>query len=258
MPGPVSARYLARGLARSDHEGARFPTTRFSALLGAKSSEPEQRERSWEALVRAYWAPVFKHIRIRWRRDAPEAEDLTQAFFARALEQDFLLGFDARRARFRTFLRVCLDRFVSNERKATSRIKRGGGTLTVSMDFPAAEAEIARVPANDDPESSFDREWRRSVLRLSIERLKSELERAGKRSVFEVFERYDLADEHERPTYEALARELGLPPTTVTNQLALARRELRRIALEELATITSGRDELHEEAQAFFQGQARR
>lgn len=231
---------------------APFPTTRFSVLAGAHAAAPEERERSWQALVSAYWKPAYLHVRVRWKKPAEDAEELIQAFFLLAMQREFFADFEPSRARFRTFLRLCLDRFVSNENKAANRLKRGGGMAKLSLDFGAAELEVQGVPHDEDTETLFDREWRRNLLVQSIEQLRLECDAKKRGSVFDVFERYDLSDEAERPTYDALAQELGIPVTTITNQLALARRELRRIALEKIAEITTGDDELRSESRTFF------
>jgi RNA polymerase sigma factor (sigma-70 family) len=236
-----------------DTGAAPFPTTCLSALVGAKSADEPERRRSWQALVAAYWKPVYKHVRIKWRKMPEDAEDLVQAFFARALEKSFFDGYDAERARFRTFVRVCLDRFVGNDEEARRRQKRGGGVAPLSLDFDAAESELA-TSAADSPEEAFDREWRRSLFGLAIEALKRDAEASGKLVRFQVFERYDLADE--RPSYAAVGAELGIPETTVTNHLAWARRELRRHVHERLAEISGSEAEYAGEARRLFGGAA--
>ncbi len=233
--------------------GERFPTTRWSAIAGARDNDERERRRSWEALASAYWKPAYKHVRVKWRRAPEEAADLIQAFFEQAMKRTFFATYDADVARFRTFFRTCLDRFVANAVKAESRLKRGGGAEILSFEFDVAESELAAAGANAgaSPEECFDREWRRSLISLAIETLRSECETQGKKACFLVFERYDLAD-GERPTYEAIGRELGIPVTTVTNHLSYARRQLRRIALEKLEALTSSRRELREEAKLLL------
>src|SRR5262249_26029430 len=61
--------------------GDRFPTTRRSAITGFHSDDPAERSRSLDTLVRAYWKPVYKHVRLRWGKSVEDAQDLTQAFF---------------------------------------------------------------------------------------------------------------------------------------------------------------------------------
>jgi DNA-directed RNA polymerase specialized sigma24 family protein len=231
-----------------DH--GRFPTTKGSFVRGVLSGDPALRERSWEALAHAYWKPAYKHVRVRWRLAEEDAEDAIQGFFARALEADFFASYEPGRARFRTFFRVCLDRWVANERKARARQKRGGGAVVLGMDFAAAERELALAGAAawESPEACFDREWKRSLFARAIEGLRVACEESGKGVHYAIFAAYDLCEVTARPTYEDLARAHGVPVTTVTNQLAFARRELRRLVLEELARVTENDTELTREA----------
>jgi DNA-directed RNA polymerase specialized sigma24 family protein len=166
------------------------------------------------------------------------------------MEKDFFAGYDEERARFRTFLRICLDRFASNEHKAAARIKRGGGERALSLDFDGAEGELVAAGDPHSPEDVFDREWRRSLFDLAIEALRAR-SAGDKATAFAAFERYDLCP-GVRPTYEEIARELGVTTTTITNHLAWARRELRRLVLERLEEITGSDDEYGAEARALL------
>ena len=49
---------------------AAFPPTRCSVVLATGSADPRLRDEAWSTLVRAYWKPVYKHLRIRWRLDS--------------------------------------------------------------------------------------------------------------------------------------------------------------------------------------------
>jgi RNA polymerase sigma factor (sigma-70 family) len=235
-------------------QAAPFPTTRSSLVAGVRSAEPAERARSLEAVVRAYWRAVYKHLRARWRMSRQDAEDLTQSFFAVALEKDYLASYDAGRGRFRTYLRICADRFASKDHRDGRREKRGGGIRPLSLDFGAAEGELSRqLPASPAiVEQLFDDEWRRTLFALAIEALRVELEAAGHGEHYRLFERYDLREEEATLTYADLARELGVPVTTVTNRLARVRRELRRHVIEQLGAITSTEGELREEARALL------
>jgi RNA polymerase sigma factor (sigma-70 family) len=231
-----------------------FPTTRRSAVAGASSTDPKERERSWTRLVGAYWKPAYKYARIRWRASPEDAQDQVQSFFAQAMEREFFATFEPSRARFRTFFRTCLDRHLANEDKARHRQKRGGDPR--ALDFDAAEEELARAGAAawEAPEDSFDREWRRSVFERAVQALRAACEDEGKGDFFRVFERYDLSEAADRPKYEDLARELGIPLTTVTNRLAWARRELRRRVLAEVEAVTADDAELRAEGRALLGG----
>ena len=96
-------------------------------------------------LVTAYWKPVYGYLRLKWRLDRDAASDATQEFFLRAMEKSYFDWFDPSRARFRTFLRTCVDRFASKERRDAGRLKREGSAHLLSLDFAGAEARVAAV-----------------------------------------------------------------------------------------------------------------
>ena len=198
---------------------------------------------------------MYKHVRLKWRRSVDDAQDLTQGFFLRALEKEFFASYDPRKGRFRTWLRVCLDGFVANEDKAARRIKRGGEAILLPLEFDTAEGEIAsaEIPATDALERYFDAEWVRSLFGLAIEALRGECARRDKQVAFQIFERYDLDPAPDaRPTYEGLSTEFGVPVTQVTNHLAFARREFRRLLLEKLREITVNDEEYRREARSLL------
>jgi RNA polymerase sigma factor (sigma-70 family) len=220
-----------------------FPSTRRSAVLASQSKDPAERRQAFESLVDAYWKPVYKFVRMKWHCDADDAADYTQGFFARALEKDFFRSYDPSKGSFRTFLRTCLEGFVANEKKAAMRWKRGGGTIILSLDFATAEGELREHPPAPDasPEESFHREWIRSLFALALDDLRELCDARGKRADFEIFSRYDL---DEPTSYAALAQEFAIPVTTVTNRLAWARREFRRLLLDRLHSVDGRESEL--------------
>lgn len=233
----------------------RFPATHHSAVLAMRAGDAGQRRRAMDTLAALYWKPVYKHVRRKWNADNEEAKDLTQGFFVRALEKGLFDRYDPRRASFRTFLRTCLDSFVSNERTASRRLKRGGDQAVLSLDFNAAETELQRAGAGGalSDDAYFHREWVRSVFSLAVEALRRQCNSAGKQPHFRLFEEYDLREtEGTRLTYEELARRYGLPVTQVTNYLAFARREFRRIVLHTLRQAAGNEAEFREEARALL------
>jgi len=229
-----------------------FPTTMLSVIAGAGSGDAAVRKRCLDAVAGLYYKPVYLHLRLKWRMSVEDAQDLTQGFFARALEKDYLADYEPARGRFRTFLRVCVDRFAGNERAAGRRHKRGGGAALASLDFDVAEAELAARSPAEDPERIFDDAWRRELFTLAIAELRASYESSGRGEQLRAFERYDLRDDDERLTYAELARELEKPVTTITNWLSSARRELRRHVLAKLAEVTGNEEEYRSEARVLF------
>jgi hypothetical protein len=148
-------------------------------------------------------------------------------------------------------VRTCLRNFVSSQEESARRLKRGGGAITLSLDFDDAEGEIqgAEPSADETFEDAFDREVKKSLQTSAVRELRERLKEKDKTRYFNLFERYDLAPEGaEKPTYAVLAQELGIKVTDVTNHLAYVRRELRRIVLSQLREITASDEEFREEA----------
>lgn len=234
----------------------RFPATRLSLVDALAGCDPTQRRQAFEVLVTAYWKPVYKHIRLRWNRSNEDAKDLTQGFFLRAIEKEFFAAYDPSKARFRTFLRTCLDGYVANQDKAARAQKRGGDLEFLSLDFDAAEGEIAGIAlvSSDTADRAFEAAWLQNLLGLAVLALRADSETKGREIAFRLFERYDLWEgpDEDRPTYERLASEHSLSVPSVTNHLARARREFRRILLEKLREITVTEDEFRKEARVIL------
>jgi DNA-directed RNA polymerase specialized sigma24 family protein len=223
-----------------------FPTTRHSLIHCAGGTGTLARE-ALDGIVAVYWKPAYKHVRIQWRRSNEEAKDLVQGFFAALIEQQILSAFDPSKARFRTYLKACLDHFVMKQDESANRLKRGGGTI-VLFDFDAAERELAGSPSVEDV---FLREWQREMFALGLNDLRTFCAAQGKTLQWNIFEQYDLAGDA-RPSYAALATEHTIAVTSVTNYLAWARRELRRLVLLRLSSVTSGDPECQAELHVLF------
>jgi hypothetical protein len=113
--------------------------------------------------------------------------------------------------------------------------------------------EVA-VPA--DLDEYFHQEWIRTLLTMAVDDLRAEYEGAGKRRQFEVFQRYDLDGPASGAptTYGALARELGVSATDVTNYLSAARKAFRRLLLDRLRAICGDGGEFEAEARHLLRG----
>ncbi len=234
----------------------RFPDTRGSLVAAMRSPDEATRARALSTLAEAYWQPIYTYVRLKAGREHEEAADLTQEFFARLVEKDWLARFDASKARLRTYLRVLADGLVANASKAEGRVKRGGGLQILSLDFDAVrrEAEDHRAAGELSPEDSFEREWVRSVFSMAVERFRETCVADGKELRFALFSAYDLEGDAavERPRYEDLARRFETTAVDVTNQLAGARRDFRRIVLELLRELTVSDAEFRLEARALL------
>jgi RNA polymerase sigma factor (sigma-70 family) len=239
-----------------------FPATRHSVIERIRDVNPEARRDAFGDLIAGYWKPVYKHLRITWHVEADAASDLTQAFFAEAIEKAWLERYDPEKARFRTFVRVCADRFVMNERQSAARLKRGGGATVVPLDhivdFGAAERELASWTASPapEPDAFFHQEFVRALFDRTVQELRAEFSGGVKSAHFALFERYDLAPAADGGgsdlSYAQLAREFGMTTTQVTNALAQVRRRFRERALETLRGLCGSDREFRREARDLF------
>ena len=171
-----------------------FPSTRVSLLEAAAAGLPNQ---ALESVIALYWKPVYRFIRFKFRQENEDAKDLTQSFFASALQRDFFARFDPSKASFRTYLRMAVERFAANQYAAANRQKRGGDVQFEPIDEQVAIAE--------SPEQIFEREWQRQLFALALDDLRAHCEASGKQVQFAVFQAYDLAGAV-RPSYADLDR----------------------------------------------------
>ena len=224
--------------------GSRFPATRHSAVLAAQSADLIERERGLAILLETYWRPAYKYLRIRFGESNEDAKDLTQAFFARALEKDFFAAtIRTRAASAPTCAPASTASSPTRRRPPAARSARRALPCCRSTSTAPRASSRAQDPPDPAPmEQYFHAEWVRSLFALSVEQLREECARRGKDLPYLLFERYELdRDPDEKLTYERLAEEFQIPATQVTNFLAFARREFRRIVLERLREITATR-----------------
>jgi predicted kinase len=130
--------------------------------------------------------------------------------------------------------------------------------LHVALDFAGAEEELgatvmdaAAIPSPESLEKFFEKEWVRSLFALAVEELREVCAARERERTFRLFEAYDL-EGNEKISYEQLANEYGIAVTDVTNALAWARREFRRIALERLRELCGSEEEFQREARTAF------
>ena len=218
-----------------------FVTTHWSLVVSARDTQSPQSAAALEKLCRTYWYPLYAYIR-RSGQSKENAEDLTQAFFARLLEKKFLDFAQQERGRFRSFLLVALKRFMANEWERAHAQKRGGFQTSISLDTELGErkfqSEIAS--AKISPDRAFERRWAMTLLEQTMRRLRSEFETAGKTSEFDRLKIFLTADKKEIP-YATVADELGMSESTLRVTVHRLRKRYRELFREEIShTLAEG------------------
>jgi RNA polymerase sigma factor (sigma-70 family) len=233
-----------------------FPATYHTLLERIRSSDAATRTRARDALAAVYWAPIYAYVRLTYRVQAADAEDLTQGFFAEALRRELFARYEPGRARFRTYIRRCVDSFVANALEAERRLKRGGGAAMLSLEAAEIESRLTNEIAGTmfDADAVFHAEWVRAVILAALTKLQSRYATDGRALHLRLFQSYDLADAagEERATYAELARRFDIPATQVTNWLATARRDFRSAVLETLRELSASDAELRDDVRSFL------
>ena len=232
-------------------DAAGFAATRWTLVLSAaRGSQTPRAATAMAELCRIYWYPLYAFIRRRGHA-APEAEDLTQGFFARLLEKNFLAAADREKGRFRTFLLMAVKRFLANEYDRAQTQKRGGGQRIVSLEGVEPETRYCLEPADTmTPERFFEQQWALALLDQVLTRLEAEMTAAGKAALFEAMKGH-LAGSREE-TYAVTAARLGMTEGAVKVAVHRLRRRYRELLQEEIAHTVAGPEEIEEEIRYLF------
>src|SRR5438876_5337146 len=164
---------------------ANFTTTHWSTVLSAGHGSSDTAAEALEKLCCAYWYPLYVFVR-RKGYEPHAAQDLTQGFFARLLEKNYLQGMDRTKGKFRSFLLAALEHYLANEWRRSQAEKRGGKVAFISVDDQSAEHKYLQIPAKDlSPEKLFERQWATTLLEQVLARLREEFVSTGKERLFE-------------------------------------------------------------------------
>jgi RNA polymerase sigma-70 factor (ECF subfamily) len=224
----------------------RFATTSWSLIRRAASEDDAEAHLALAVLCEAYWYPVYAYVRCLGVSVA-DAEDLTQAYFARFLEKRVVRGIDRDQGRFRSFLFVSIRNFLNNERDRERALKRGGGRRLVSLDVARAEERLAVRPRNATaPEALFDRTWAETVLTRVHERLEEDARRRGARERYLALRPF-LPPVERDPDYAAIAGAWGVQQGAVRVALHRLRSRFGEILREEIGRTVESRAEVDDE-----------
>ncbi|HYV25941.1 MAG TPA: sigma factor, partial [Candidatus Eisenbacteria bacterium] len=126
------------GASADTSRPAQFAPTHWSVVLAAADGDSPKAAAALAQLCRDYWYPLYAFVR-RKGFSPPEAQDLTQDFFARLLEKDLIKAADPARGKFRSFLSASMQNFLNNEWARRRTEKRGGKAAFLSLDDSTAE-----------------------------------------------------------------------------------------------------------------------
>ncbi len=222
-----------------------FTTTQWTVVLGARDPDSPQAHAALEKLCSTYWYPLYVYVR-RQGNDEASAKDLTQGFFARFLEKDYLRQVQREKGRFRSFLLASLKHFLSDEWDKARAQKRGGGQTLFSLNETAAEDRYRFEPADTmTADKLFDRRWALTVLDQARGRLRADYVEQGKGDLYDRLKVFE-AGEAGAP-YAAVAAEFGLTENGVKAVVHRMRQRYRELVRLEVANTVASRSEVDEE-----------
>jgi RNA polymerase sigma factor (sigma-70 family) len=224
-----------------------FVTTHWSlvsAVKPGKANQTRARE-ALEALCRTYWYPLYAYVRSRGH-SADDAQDLTQAFFARLIETGGFASADRERGRFRSYLLGAMKHFLANEWHRAQTQKRGGRAQFIEWDALDPEARYAgSSEPSDNPEHLFDREWALQIVAGALQGLRDEIAKAGKSDQFDALKGC-LTGEDESPRDQIAAR-LGMSAGAVKVAIHRLRQRYRMLLRDAVAQTIDNEADLDDE-----------
>jgi RNA polymerase sigma-70 factor (ECF subfamily) len=230
---------------------AQFTTTHWSVVLKASEGQSNEAQAALSQLCANYWYPLYAYVRRRGYRPE-DAQDLTQSFFLRLLEKNYVQHADRQRGKFRTFLLAGLSRFLADEWDRGQRIKRGGGQTPLSFDAMEAENRYRLEPAEPvDAAKLFERRWALLLVERTVAQLELEFSERGEAELFKGLSPFLLGDQGET-TFAAAATGLGLTPAAMKMAVSRLRRRCRELLRAEVLQTVADPQAAEEEYQALL------
>ena len=228
-----------------------FVTTHWSVVLTAGRSDTPRARDALARLCQTYWYPLYTYVRRRGH--SPEdAQDLTQEFFARLLEKNWVGAADQAKGRFRSFLLSAMNHFLADEWDKARAQKRGGGVPLVPLQFDTAETRYGLEPAdNATPERSFELRWALTLLEEVLKQLQAEYEREGKADWFAALNPCLVGERTSQP-YAELAAKLGVSEGAVKSAVHRLRQRYRQLLRDEITNTVAGPADVDEELRHLF------
>ncbi|HKQ40520.1 MAG TPA: ECF-type sigma factor [Verrucomicrobiae bacterium] len=202
-------------------------------------------------LCSTYWYPLYAFVR-RKGYDAHTAQDLTQEFFARLLDKNYLSAVDRTKGKFRSFLLAAMEHFLANDWRRGRAQKRGGHVTFISLDDDSAEQQYLQAPAPSvSPELLFDKLWAVTLLQRVLGRLQQEFVADGKGLLFSRLKIF-LTGEKQTGSYAQLAHQLETTEAALKMAVSRMRQRYGERLREEITNTVHRLEDVDDELRALF------
>lgn len=225
---------------------ANFHTTCWTMVLDAAKSSPAVSRPALEELCKQYWQPLHVYVRSHGFSE-PDAEDVTQAFFAMLLERNLPGRADPERGRFRWFLLRAIRNFIqSHLRKAMAQKRGGPGGAELSLDDEKLNL-ASQLITHETPETAYERKWAHTLIQIAINQLAAEQAAMNQAERFEalrplLFEPGNIDSRHDE-----VGAQLGLNVNAVRTALSRLRTRFRDLVRSEVARLVDDPAEVDDE-----------
>lgn len=228
-----------------------FVTTHWSLVVRAGSNDSVSARDALARLCQTYWYPLYAYVRRRGH-NPQDSEDLTQEFFARLLERNWVGRADREKGRFRSFLITAMKRFLADEWDKAHAQKRRSGAPLLPLQFDTAETRLSHEPADQvTPEQTYERRWVLTLLDEVLNRLQREYEQDSKAEIFTELNPCLVGDRASLP-YAELAKRMNVTEGTVKATVFRLRQRYRQLLRDEIAQTVAEPNEVDEELRHLF------
>lgn len=227
-----------------------FRTTAWSVVIGAQDHEGGERHDCLTRLCSTYWKPVYQYIRRRGLNHE-EARDMTQDYFATFLEKDFVSTADRERGRFRTFVLVTVNRFLTKQLARRSR-REARLNIVIPTEEEGEDFILPELAVKETAEDAFNRRWALSIIETTLERMREECTSGKKKLYFQALEIFlESAGAAHQLSYREMAQRLGVSETDITNYLFRGRNVFQKMLRDEIRQSVASESAIDEEIEAL-------
>jgi RNA polymerase sigma factor (sigma-70 family) len=245
-----------QGSARTfGSEVGTFAPTQWSVVVAAGESQanPEASRIALANLCESYWPPLYTYLRARGY-SKPDAQDLTQGFFAYLIERKIYRRTDREKGKFRSFLLASLKNFVADARDREQTLKRGGGQHLIPLTEAVTEAAESLLQSHSSSGSMapyedvlFERSWADTLVNEALDGVARLYEEQGKRELFQELRPFLAVGTAPVPTYEELSARLRVSESTLRSQVTRLRARYREVLREEVRRTVNTEAEIDDE-----------
>ena len=227
-----------------------FATTHWSLVVAAGNRDSPHAEKALAELCQIYWYPLYAYVRRRGY--GPEdAEDLTQDFFVRLMEKEYLGLADRQRGKFRTFLLCAMKHFLINHQESSKAVVRGGRVNHLSIDAQDAERQYLAEPVEKiSPERYYEKRWAMTVLDQALRALECEYARAESLELF--LQLKACLGGHAHTSYAEIGHRLGMSEGSVKTAAFRMRQRFGQALHAEVAKTIDSPDEVEDELRSLM------